>query len=105
MFKMAARSDRTGYSGYHKTVFLLPTDATPHKAATAGSVRGDRSMASMEVYGLGYGLTPLDQRFHQLMLSNVRPLENNLDLIQLNQSTQYETREYVVCFVFTEQHG
>ncbi len=36
-----------------------------------------------------------------LMLSNVRSLENNLDLIQLSQSTQHGTRDCCV-FVFTE---
>ncbi len=36
-----------------------------------------------------------------LMLSNVRSLENKLDLIQLTQSTQHEARDCCV-FVFTE---
>ncbi len=36
-----------------------------------------------------------------LMLSNVRSLENKLDLIQLSQSTQHEARDCCV-FVFTE---
>ncbi len=35
------------------------------------------------------------------MLSNIRSLENNLDLIQLSRSTQHETRDCCV-FVFTE---
>ncbi len=36
-----------------------------------------------------------------LMLSNVRSLENKLELIQLSRSTQHETRDCCV-FVFTE---
>ncbi len=36
-----------------------------------------------------------------LMLSNVRSLENKLDLIHLSRSTQHETRDCCV-FVFTE---
>ncbi len=39
-----------------------------------------------------------------LMLSSIRSLENKMDLIQLSQSTQHETRDCCVCF-FSLKHG
>ncbi len=44
---------------------------------------------------------PTSPTIPSLMLSNVRSLENKLDLIQLSRSTQHETRDCCV-FVFTE---
>ncbi len=47
------------------------------------------------------GANPTKPAIPSLMLSNVRSLENMLDLIKLIQSTQHETRDCCV-FVFTE---
>ncbi len=44
---------------------------------------------------------PTSPAIPSLMLSNVRSLENKLDLIKLSRSTQHETRDCCV-FVFTE---
>lgn len=44
---------------------------------------------------------PMRPALPTLMLSNVRSLENKLDIIQLSRSTQYEVRDCCM-FVFTE---
>ncbi len=83
-----------------KTVFLLPTDATHTKRRRRQCERGQKhgKHGSIRTRLWTNSTRPA---IPSLMLSNVRPLENNLDLIQLSQSTQYETRDCCV-FVFTE---
>ncbi len=46
---------------------------------------------------------PTSPAIPSLMLSNVRSLENKLDLIKLSRSTQHETRD--CCVLFSLKHG
>ncbi len=77
-----------------------PTDATRTKRRRRRYERGQK-------HGKHGGIrarlraNPTRPAIPSLMLSNARPLENKLDLIQLSRSTQHETRDCCV-FVFTE---
>ncbi len=77
-----------------------PTDATRTKRrrrrCERGQKRGKRGGIRARLRA-----NPTSPAIPSLMLSNVRSLENKLDLIQLSRSTQYETRDCCV-FVFTE---
>ncbi len=77
-----------------------PTDATRTKRrrrrCERGQKRGKRGGIRARLRA-----NPTSPAIPSLMLSNVRSLENKLDLIQLSRSTQHETRDCCV-FVFTE---
>ncbi len=77
-----------------------PTDATRtrqrRKRCERGPKRGKRGGIRARLRA-----NPTRPALPTLMLSNVRSLENKLDLIQLSQSTQHESRDCCV-FVFTE---
>ncbi len=78
-----------------------PTDATRtkrrHQRCERGQKRGKRGGIRARLRA-----NPTRPAIPSLMLSNVRSLENKLDLIQLSRSTQHETRDCCV-FVFTEK--
>ncbi len=77
-----------------------PTDATRtrqrRKRCERGRKRGKRGGIRARLRA-----NPTRPALPTLMLSNVRSLENKLDLIQLSRSTQHEARDCCV-FVFTE---
>ncbi len=77
-----------------------PTDATRrrrhHKRCERGRKRGKRGGIRARLRA-----NPTRTALPTLVLSNVRSLENKLDLIQLSRSTQHEARDCCV-FVFTE---
>ncbi len=77
-----------------------PTDATRTKRrrrrCERGQKRGKRGGIRARLRA-----NPTSPAIPSLMLSNVRSLENKLDLIQLSRSTQHET---VVC-LFSLKHG
>ncbi len=77
-----------------------PTDATRtrqrRKRCERGRKRGKRGGIRARLRA-----NPTRPALPTLMLSNVRSLENKLDLIQLSRSTQQEARDCCV-FVFTE---
>ncbi len=77
-----------------------PTDATRTKRrrrrCERGQKRGKRGGIRARLRA-----NPTSPAIPSLMLSNVRSLENKLDLIKLSRSTQHETRDCCV-FVFTE---
>ncbi len=77
-----------------------PTDATRtrqrRKQCERGRKRGKRGGIRARLRA-----NPTRPALPTLMLSNVRSLENKLDLIQLSRSTQHEARDCCV-FVFTE---
>ncbi len=77
-----------------------PTDATRtrqcRKRCERGRKRGKRGDIRARLRA-----NPTRPALPTLMLSNVRSLENKLDLIQLSRSTQHEARDCCV-FVFTE---
>ncbi len=77
-----------------------PTDATHtrrcRKRCERGWKRGKRGGIRARLRA-----NPTRPALPTLMLSNVRSLENKLDLIQLSRSTQHEARDCCV-FVFTE---
>ncbi len=77
-----------------------PTDATRtrqrRKRCERGRKRGKRGGIRARLRA-----NPTRPALLTLMLSNVRSLENKLDLIQLSRSTQHEARDCCV-FVFTE---
>ncbi len=77
-----------------------PTDATRtrrrRKRCERGRKRGKRRGIRARLRA-----NPTRPALPTLMLSNVRSLENKLDLIQLSRSTQHEARDCCV-FVFTE---
>ncbi len=73
----------------------------PAQGGVASGVREDGSAESAEVYWARLRANPTRPALPTLMLSNVRSLENKLDLIQLSRSTQHEARDCCV-FVFTE---
>ncbi len=76
------------------------TDATRtrwrRKRCERGQKRGKRGGIRSRL-----GANPTRPALPTLMLSNLRSLENKLDLIQLSQSTQHEARDCCV-FVFSE---
>ncbi len=77
-----------------------PTEATRtrrhRKRCERGRKRGKRGGIRARLRD-----NPTRPALPTLMLSNVRSLENKLDLIQLSRSTQHEARDCCV-FVFTE---
>ncbi len=74
----------------------LPTDATRTRWRRKRCERGKRGCIRARLRA-----NPTRPALPTLMLSNVRSLENKLDLIQLSWSTQHEARDCCV-FVFTE---
>ncbi len=75
-----------------------PTDATRinrrRRRCERGQKRGKRGGIRARLRA-----NPTSPAIPSLMLSNVRSLENKLDLIQLSRSTQHETRDCCVfCF-------
>ncbi len=76
-----------------------PTDATRSRRRRK---RWERGLKRGKRRGIRARLraNPTRPALPTLMLSNVRSLENKLDLIQLSQSTQHEARDCM--FVFTE---
>ncbi len=74
-----------------------PTDATRtrrhRKRCERGRKRGKHGGIRARLRA-----NPTRPALPTLMLSNVRSLENKLDLIQLSRSTQHEARDCCVCF-------
>ncbi len=79
-----------------KLTVASPTDATKQRWCERGQKRGKRGGIRAKLRA-----NPTRPVIPSLMLSNVRSLENKLELIQLSRSTQHETRDCCV-FVFTE---
>ncbi len=77
-----------------------PTDATLTKRRRRRCERGQKRVKRGGIRAR-LRANPTRPAIPSLMLSNARPLENKLDLIQLSRSTQHETRDCCV-FVFTE---
>ncbi len=76
-----------------------PTDATRTRRRRKRCERGQK-------HGKHGGIrarlraNPTRPALPTLMLSNVRSLENKLDLIQLSRSTQHEARDWLLCVFF-----
>ncbi len=77
-----------------------PTDATRTRQRRKRCERG-RKRSKCRGMRARLRANPTRPALPTLMLSNVRSLENKLDLIQLSRSTQHEARDCCV-FVFTE---
>ncbi len=77
-----------------------PTDATRTRQRRKRCERG-RKCGKRGGIRARLRANPTRPALPTLMLSNVRSLENKLDLIQLSRSTQHEARDCCV-FVFTE---
>ncbi len=77
-----------------------PTDATRTKRRRRRCERG-QNRGKRRGIRARLRANPTSPAIPSLMLSNIRSLENKLDLIQISPSTQHETRDCCV-FVFTE---
>ncbi len=77
-------------------LLTLPAQGSVGKRCERGRKRGKRGGIRARLRA-----NPTRPALPTLMLSNVRSLENKLDLIQLSRSTQHEARDCCV-FVFTE---
>ncbi len=75
---------------------MLPAQSGDARRCERGQKRGKRGGIRARLRA-----NPTSPAIPSLMLSNVRSLENKLDLIKLSRSTQHETRDCCV-FVFTE---
>ncbi len=73
----------------------------PAQGGVASGVREDGKRSKRGHIRARLRANPTRLALPTLMLSNVRSLENKLDLIQLSRSTQHEARDCCV-FVFTE---